>query len=199
MGDEMKKAILILMMFALPALLTFTKQAHASLDYNTAYMVRGDNSHVLSIDAFNNYVYNAGETPWLYLKLKYDDLAVSSPLHLHWVWSSSTNPDNTETLDQKFSLAGLTTDKELWNPVPQPWWNNNGGSGLWHVDVNWFNVHGTNGYSSADFTVCGGGGLPSIVPQKCGPVVTPEPVSSTLFLLGGIPLAAAIRRKFKTA
>lgn len=35
--------------------------------------------------------------------------------------------------------------------------------------------------------------------KDCNPVVTPEPVSSTLFLLGGLPMAARLLRKKETS
>lgn len=192
----MNKKMLILGLLTIAGALLFAPKASA-LDYETAYMVRENNSHVLSLDPSNHYSYNFGETPWLYLKLKLEDLSLSSPLHLHWVWSSFDDPNITETQNEKISLTGLGTDKEIWKSAPQPWWTNNGGPGEWHVDVNWFNVHGTNGISSADFTSCPQGGI--ITRQApCGPVVTPEPLSMVLFLLGGAPVVAVIKKRLKT-
>ncbi len=176
----------LLLKFALPLwiLLLLTSKASA-LDYKKAYMVTGDNSYTLS-GTVDNYQYAPGQTPWVYIKFKLAELALSSPLQMRWVWSSLTDPNITETQLQKISLSGLGTDKEIWKSAPQPWWNDNGGPGKWTVDVNWVNVHGTGttgqGLSSANFNV------------------TPEPISSALFLLGGAPLAARIwRKKSQTA
>ncbi len=191
----MNKFLFKLSLLTMAPILFFASQASA-LNYETAYMTRANNNHVLSLDADGHYSYNAGEKPWVYIKFKYENLALGSPLHMHWVWSSLTDPNNTETHDEKISLTGLSGDKELWRSAPEPWWTTNGGAGQWHVDVNWFNVHGTNGISSADFTVCSGGIVSRTGP--CGPVVTPEPLSTTLFLLGGAPLIAAIRKRQKT-
>lgn len=192
----MNKITLKLCLLTLCGMLFFASKASA-LDYETAYMVRDNNSHVLSLDASNNYSYFAGETPWVYIKFKLENLATNSPLHMHWVWSSNDDPNITETVNQKLNITGLGTDKELWAAAPEPWWSNNGGPGSWHADINWFNVHGTNGISSADFISCPQGGI--IGRQApCGPVVTPEPLSSTLFLLGAGPLAAILRKKQKT-
>lgn len=191
----MFKTTIKLALLTIFASMLFVSKASA-LDYETAYMVRDNNSHTLSVDASNNYSYFAGETPWMYIKFKLDNLNLNAPLHLHWVWSSLTNPNITETQNEKITLTGLGADKEIWKSAPQPWWNNDGGPGTWHVDVNWFNVNGTNGISSADFISCGQGG-PIDRQGACGPVVTPEPLSSTLFLLGGAPLIAAIRKRQK--
>ncbi|MCB9772127.1 MAG: hypothetical protein H6754_06215 [Candidatus Omnitrophica bacterium] len=195
----MRKTIVKLSILTICTFLLISAKAHA-LNYETAYMVRDNNSRILSLDAAGDYSYNAGETPWVYIKFQLADLAIDSPLHMLWVWSSNDDPDITESKVQSFSLSSLNTDKELWSSAPQPWWNNNGGPGQWHVDVNWFNVHGTNGISSANFTSCPSGGIAGRVAPcgPVGPVVTPEPLSTTLFLLGGVPLLAAIRKKQKT-
>ncbi len=195
----MKKVMIKISLFTVLAVFLIASKANA-LDYETAYMVRDNNSHVLSLDVNNNYSYNFGEKPWLYLKLKLEDLALNSPLHMHWVWSSFDNPNVTETANDKISIVSLGSDKEIWTVAPEPWWTNSGGPGNWHVDVNWFNVKGTNGISSADFISCPQGGIPNLQAGQCGPLVTvtPEPLSTTLFLLGGAPLLATIRKRQKT-
>lgn len=196
-GITMFKTTIKLALLTIFASVLFISKAFA-LDYETAYMVRDNNSRILSTDASNQYSYFAGETPWVYVKFKLEDLNTNSPLHLHWVWSSLSDPNNTETQNQKITIAGLGADKEIWSSAPQPWWTTDGGPGTWHVDVNWFNVDGTNGISSANFTSCDSGGILGRQSATCGPVVTPEPLSSTLFLLGGAPLIAAIRKRQKS-
>lgn len=175
----MRQLVLKLTLLTLCSFFTLVSQASA-LDYKTAYMVTGNNSYTLS-GSLNNYTYAPGQTPWVYIKFKLADLALSSPLQMRWVWSSLTDPNITETQLEKIILTGLGTDKEVWKSAPQPWWNNNGGPGIWTVDVNWVNVFGNGstgqGLSSANFSV------------------TPEPLSSALFLLGGAPLAARILRR----
>ncbi len=183
-------------------LFVFTPKANA-LDYETPYMVRNNNNYALSLDPSNNYSYNFGETPWVYIKFKLSQLALSSPLHMQWVWSSLADPNITETHIDKMNISGLGSDKELWSS-PQPWWASNGGPGTWQVNLNWVNVHGTTNISSVDFISCPQEGIPGIISRQapCGPVynpaVVPEPLSTTLFLLGGAPLLASLRRKQKT-
>lgn len=192
----MFKTMFKLSLLTLAAMVLFVSKASA-LDYETAYMVRDNGSHVLSLDAANHYSYNFGETPWVYIKFKLEDLNLTSPLHMLWVWSSLADPNVTESTVQSVNINALGTDKELWSSAPEPWWTNDGGPGEWHVDINWFNVNGTNGISAADFTSCGKVGGPADRTAPCGPVVTPEPLSSTLFLLGGAPLVAALRKRQK--
>lgn len=169
--------------FVLPlavfSLLTVKAQAD-TLDYNTAYMVTGDNSHTLS-GTVDNYEYTTTQTPWVYLKLKLSELNLTAPLHLLWSWSKFADSTINETKLENISLSGLPGDKEIWSSAPQPWWSNNGGHGKWTVDVAWLNHRGALGTSSANFNV------------------TPEPISSALFLFGGAPLAAALLRKKKSA
>lgn len=188
-----------LIVIALLMLLAICPKANA-LDYETPYMVRDNNNYVLSLDANNNYSYNFGETPWVYIKFKLSQLALSSPLHMQWIWSSLANPNVTETHIDKINISGLTSDKEIWSAPPQPWWTTDGGPGTWQVNLNWVNVHGTTNISSVDFTSCPDViiGVNRIGP--CGPVavVTPEPLSASLFLLGGAPIVAALRKRQKT-
>ena len=173
----MKKLFII---FTLPlAILSFSiVQAQAALDYNTAYMVTANNSTTLS-GTVNNYQYAPNQTPWVYLKLKLSDLNLTAPLHVLWSWSSFTDSSINETKLEHISLAGLSTDKELWSSAPEPWWSNNSQHGKWSVDIAWLNHQGALGTSTVDFNV------------------TPEPISGALFLFGGVPLAAALLRKKK--
>lgn len=170
--------------FALPLavllLLTVKAQATTTLDYNTVYMVTGENSQTLS-GTVDNYQYHANQTPWAYLKLRLSDLNLTAPLHLLWSWSNFDNSAINETKLEHISLSGLNDDKEVWSEAPQPWWANNGGHGKWTVDMAWLNHKGTLGTSTTDFNV------------------TPEPISSALFLLGGLPLAGALLRRQKNS
>ncbi len=174
----------LIMKFVLPAVVLFSivGKAHA-LDTDTAYMVTGNGSTTLSNynSITNEYNYHTTETPWVYLKLKLSELNVAAPLKLMWSWSSFNNPSNTETKLTQLNLAGLSSDKEIWSSAPEPWWSTNGGHGKWTVDVAWLNAKGAMGTSTATFNV------------------TPEPISSALFLFGGLPVAAALLRKKKLA
>jgi hypothetical protein len=120
-----------------------------------------------------------------------------------WVWSSLADPNITESRSQILNITGIGADKEVWSSAPEPWWSNEKGPGNWIVDVNWFNVHGTNGISSAEFNVtCDSGGIAGRASGNgCGgPPVVPEPISTTLFLLGGVPMVGRIiQQRFKKA
>ena len=173
-----------LLKVVLPAVLSLLVVGNAqALNPDTAYMVTGNGSTTLAdYDAINNeYNYAPGDLPWVYLKLQLSDLNLNAPLKLMWSWSNFTDPNNTETQFEQFILTGLTSDKEIWKAAPQPWWDNNGGPGKWTVDVAWLNAQGARGTSTATFNV------------------TPEPISSALFLFGGLPVAAALLRKKKLA
>ncbi|MCB9772126.1 MAG: PEP-CTERM sorting domain-containing protein [Candidatus Omnitrophica bacterium] len=171
----------ILLVFVLPfVVLSFVVAKAEALDYNTAYMVTDNNSLTLSVDGSGDYSYTTNQTPWVYLKLKLSELNLTAPLNVLWSWSSFSNTSINETKLEHISLAGLSTDKEVWSAAPEPWWSANGGTGKWTVDVAWLNAHGAYGTSTANFNV------------------TPEPLSSALLLFGGVPLAAALLRKKKT-
>lgn len=173
----------MLVKFVLPLIAMFliVGKAHA-LDYDKAYMVTGSGSTTLSNynSGTDEYTYSLTQKPWVYLKLKFDELNLSAPLHVLWSWTSFSNPSNNETKLETFTLTGLGGDKEVWSAAPEPWWTNNGGQGKWTVDLAWLNFPGSLGTSSATFNV------------------TPEPVSSALFFFGGVPVAAALLRRKKT-
>ena len=173
----------LLLKFVLPlvVLTFFVAKTEAALDYNTAYMVTDNNSLTLSVDGIGDYSYTPSQTPWVYLKLKLSELNLAAPLNILWSWSNFSTPSINETKLEHISLTGLGTDKEVWSAAPEPWWSANGGTGKWTVDVAWLNAHGAYGTSTANFNV------------------TPEPLSSALLLFGGVPLAAALLRKKKTA
>ncbi len=173
----------LLMKFILPFVLLsfFVVKSEAALDYNQAYMVTDNNSTTLADynSITNEYHYNNGQTPWVYLKLKLADLNLAAPLKVLWSWSSFTDPYDTQNQYNEYNLAGLSTDKELWSATPEPWWSAQSNHGKWTVDVAWLNAQGSLGTSTATFNV------------------TPEPISSALFLFGGVPMAAALLRKKK--
>lgn len=173
----------LLLKFVLPffVLSLFVVKAEAALNYDQAYMVTGDNSTTLAEynNVTNEYRYHSSQTPWVYLKLKLADLNLASPLKVLWSWSSFTDPYDTQNQYKEYNLTGLSADKELWSAVPQPWWSGQSTHGKWTVDLAWLNAQGAMGTSTATFNV------------------TPEPISSALFLFGGLPVAAALLRKKK--
>lgn len=175
------KSMLLKSVLSVFALFLLVGNANAQA-YGQAYMVTGDNSYTLAnYDPISEeYNYGLGATPWVYLKLKLEDLHLSSPLKVLWSWSSYINPYDTAIHYEEFSLFGQAGDKEIWSSAPQPWWNTQYGPGKWTVDLAWLNAQGARGTSTATFNV------------------TPEPLSSALFLFGGVPVAAALLRKKRT-
>ncbi len=184
-----------ILLLTLGAVLIAASQASA-LDDKTAYMVRENNNSILSLDENQNYSYKFGETPWVYVKFHFPIVHPLKPLYLQWTWTSLDNSTSIKTQEENVPLTNdaFNAGKEIWSSPPESWWNDNGGPGQWHVDLKWFNYPNENFATSADFTICRQGGI--IMRQaSCGPVVTPEPLSATLFLLGGVPLLAFLRKK----
>ena len=117
------------------------------------------------------------ETPAIYTKWNIDELNASQPLHQTWVWF---NPDNhiVSMSSQDIGLQGLSGHLELWNSLSDNWvpslgtsWETEKKAGIWNVNVLWINTGGVLGAQNVQFTV------------------TPEPVSSVLFLVGGTAIA----------
>jgi hypothetical protein len=178
--NKLTLRLIALALFTLCAVFTTSLAQAQTPDYRTVYMVKDNASHDLSVNGSGDYHYSTNQTPWAYIKLALTELNVAAPLHVLWSWSNIDNPLVNETEIQNFTLSA--TDKEIWTPAPGAWWAANGGHGKWSVDVGWLNNHGSLGTSTADFTV------------------TPEPISTALFLFGGVPMALGLlRRKNKTA
>lgn len=104
-------------------------------------------------------VFGRNEQPWLYLKAPESDPA--DQLRVDWSWWHS--PD--QGISQSF---GTTTDTVAWLTLDA--WDSAKRLGGWDVYAAYFYTGGEKGGGSTNFTV------------------TPEPVSSVLFLLGGLSL-----------
>lgn len=113
---------------------------------------------------------------------------------------TSYDPGETPTLYIRLSAAGSANVASYWQaPYTAPaelainsgssqdrWlqlasWDAVKAAGDWSVNANVFFPNGSTDVASTNFTV------------------TPEPISTTLFLLGGAPLAAHLYRRKKTA
>ena len=123
------RAIILKLGLTLFATLFLANTAFA-LDYETAYMVKDNNSTALSLDSHGDYSYNITETPWIYIKFKLNELATNSPLHMLWVWSSLADPNVTESHSEILNIHGINADREVWSHAPEPWWTNEKGPGL---------------------------------------------------------------------
>ncbi len=83
-------------------------------------------------------------------------------------WNSPTNLNH-------FASHGPSTDQDIWFSLTN--WNTVREQGNWGVIANFFSSQGLSGSDQTSFTV------------------TPEPLSAALFVVGGLTLAAATRRK----
>ena len=114
-------------------------------------------------------VFGRDETPWLYLKLP------ESPFGGPWgdlniTFSFWHDPDNTVY----FQSGGFSADRENWISLPN--WNTIRMTGEWDVSASYIGLSGI-GSGSTSFTV------------------TPEPVSTILFLIGSMPVALELYRR----
>ena len=151
----------------------------SSLDYQTIYTVDGDSSYTLKNE------FAPGELPYSYIKFQSGYLSgppANTKLQVDWTWALASNPSITKSTSTKYPIGDFSSDLEIWEPPVSGWWSAKGEPGLWNLDVAWDDDQGLTGFSGNDSTTL---------------TVTPEPVSTILFLFGGAPLAAAIYRKRK--
>lgn len=121
-------------------------------------------------------IFNWDETPWLYVKLPDSNLNVTvafweSPNSSYYFTNSmGSNQEYWFSLDSGVDSSG--------NPVT---WDDVKELGVWNINAGYFYAGGGSGEGTASFTV------------------TPEPVSSILFIAGGAVLAGRryLKRKRK--
>ncbi len=104
-------------------------------------------------------VFDWHEQPWLFVRVPESD--PSDQLRVDWSWWHSPDSDITQSFD-------TTTDTVAWLTLDD--WDSAKRAGDWQVNAAYFYTGGERGGGSTSFTV------------------TPEPVSSVLFLLGGLSL-----------
>lgn len=112
------------------------------------------------------------ETPYLYMNLPGDG-------SLYTVWSWWHDPAGNTYWDGTAPIFD-STNYQVWLPLTH-WfqWENVKTAGIWTIDANYYFSNNQSGTGVTSFTV------------------TPEPISSILFLLGGSALAFRQHKKRK--
>ncbi|MCD4781361.1 MAG: hypothetical protein K8S27_12545, partial [Candidatus Omnitrophica bacterium] len=148
--------------------LTFSSNAWAITGFSS-YFTNGDG-------IYDTYSRSHNDTPYLYLKI--DGLQANESFSLNSYWDDNDPADSTIYFA---SSGNVTSDDEIWIALTSPYsnveWAADNGSGVgksgdWTVRSNFLTAYG----DSATFT------------QALS--VTPEPISTALFIFGGMPLAA---------
>ena len=181
----MKKSASVLSLvagFTLAVFLNLTAPAFADrilIPSNGPYTVNAVGSTTLKD------VFQLDEQPVAFIAFDRDELNTSKPFSIDWYWQF----DSEAVVSHNFqNFSSFPTDPlQLWDPIAN--WDLLKKPGEWHLLSQWVNpvnVASTKGGFGAnifDFKV-----LPKVT-------VTPEPVSTILFLTGGAPLAWRLLRK----
>ncbi len=128
-----------------------------------------------------NDVFDWGEEPFAYIGFDVVDLNTRRPLELTWSWYFDTElfiaseSQRISHFDEPFL--------DIWNSLDD--WDNYARVGDWRLVMSWENdvLCDVGGWGSHTFNF----------------TVTPEPVSSVLFLIGGATLAVRVYRKKRKA
>ena len=150
-------------------LLAYTAYAFAAFDLDRFYAAD-------KFDENQKTEFGWDETPYIYYKFTFVDVSETDTLNIGATWGSPTSDFyGTGDLITVFSGNNL----ELWHCLDN--WNSGSPArelGQWNVTTGWFLFdQSASGLDSTSFTV------------------TPEPVSSLLFLIGGAGLVT--RRYYK--
>jgi hypothetical protein len=146
---------------------------------SNAWAITGFSSYFTNGDGiYDLYSGDVADTPYLYLKV--DGLQTGEALTLRSFWEDN-NPSGS--LVYYSALGSFTTSDEIWIALTSPYstfeWSDAGVGkvGDWTVRSNFFTSMGDTATFTQNLTV------------------TPEPLSTALFIFGGMPLAAGLMRK----
>lgn len=120
-----------------------------------------------------NQTFGWNEKPYAFIQFDMDDLNTEKPLIMSWKWRYEDGPVVSFERERISNFSGDTLN--LWNSLDN--WDIHKQAGEWSVVTIWRNPGSGGSRLKTSFTV------------------TPEPVSSILFLSGGAVLA--IRRYWK--
>jgi hypothetical protein len=166
-----KSAMILLIGLVVITLCMGSLQAHADFD-DTAdgfYTVASNGS----TDYVNEFALN-GAKPWLYINAPLT--TVLNGMALSW-WDAPSESA------PEFMFVNPVSSNQIWVSLNDSVWDSIKEVGTWNVDA----YYSLSTLDSGSFTVVSNPGAASFT-------VTPEPVSSVLFLLGG---AGLIARRFK--
>ena len=116
------------------------------------------------------------ETPWIHIQFDGSDLNTNKPLVMKWKWWHEDG-ESVFKLKETFNTLPETGYLDIWNSPDN--WNSHRKSGRWFAKVKWNNRSAGNGIKTITTTV-----------------ITPEPVSSVLFLTGGAVFV--IRQRYRS-
>lgn len=166
-GEKMCKKIIVTAGIACLSILVSLNSAFAISGFEEIFTTDSFESHTPKV----NFGWN--ETPWLYLNLPSADFNASASF-----WN---DPEG-----ESFLVSAFSNDDEYWLSLDNGWdssgapvnWSEVRRMGQWNVYASFLYATGGSGTGATNFTV------------------TPEPISSILFLIGGAALAT--RRYYKT-
>ncbi len=124
-------------------------------------------------------VFDWGETPFAYIGFDVININTRGPLELTWSWYFDTDLFNAVASESQRISHFDDPFLDIWNSLDD--WDNYAQVGNWKTVINWENP-----------VLLSKGGWDS---QTVNFTVTPEPVSSVLFLIGGATLAVRHYRK----
>lgn len=155
---------------------------YAKEDYVSAYTVGANGSEV------QKDVFSWNEKPWLFLELPDIEYQLSTTVSV-WDWLGDNNGNGGGNGNKKGQNYITTPDldplaqdgNKIWLSFSDQRWNEFKQKGAWLINPISVLLHGNH---STHF-----------VTGQANCTVTPEPISCTLFLLGGGALFAARKRK----
>jgi len=179
-GKEMvlrtiKTAVVLVVGLFLITLWMGTVQAHAQMapDTDDGFYTVASNGSTVWEDEFSL----TGSKPWLYIETPL--ASVVSGLAMSW-WQ-----DRPQTITPELAFDGGVASGQIWLALDDATWDSIKAVGTWDVSA-YYSV------ATTDF------GTPPQISNLAGDAtftVTPEPVSSVLFLIGGAGLVARRFRK----
>ena len=110
------------------------------------------------------------ETPYIYLEFDKSSFNLNEPLYISWIWQHTDDTTPSAFEAQLFPTSSASDPLQIWKTAAN--WDSIKKTGDWTIQSIWWNP--SNGTAKGGL----GAGQATIA-------VTPEPVSTILFLVGG--------------